>query len=1005
MTPPPRRQTATTVSASASTTVTLGSQVKSIRTLSRTKPTPSASFNAPRTRSMARSTTAKIQVYDENVNPPGTGTGTGTTTTATAAAAAGGVKSLSSGSGRSLRSRGPLKENISMNVRPLLGEAKMDSNGKRKAVDSYDGGDVGKKAAKVMKLVDQPATSVTTASTKSKDSGRGSMRTLSNRPSRDSLRSLKPSAPSTPIHANLSFHNQQQQERQQQQQPIPTPARELLRKDANHPTSPTDSPPAKFVARPPTPPRMRERPQQHVVMPGSSSKSVTSIPFMTLKKAASSTPSELTRTDGRLSKMPVSLRKTPPSQPLPPAITPRQLIVPSMPESLRTPFHRGTVAPPMRETLRTPSYGKTVVPSMPECLRTPLRNTVALPVVSTTPQGAPLTRNIVDSEIPGRSIASTTPTTSPPSTSTHTTLHQPGQGSKTPSKRSQRTLDSFFARPTSASHLDTKNLVVSHDHGSIEEPTSARNNATRDREQAEEEMKTPVLTAEQLAVDLTTTKEEDSAVDLMNVPSDAVDRSQVFEQRAIASTSTSVAASWAPAIGSDPLPKVISSTATISMAPLSRIPRSAAATASSSAKVVEKASSTSTKKPSLSSIGSLPERRPSTRPALVAGSSNAIRGQAPLVAPPSPVKRKPSYPSSLGSGPLARPTPRMVSNPILPPRSLSGSSSVSSSSNLTADLESAPITTQPRSVSAPGPGGPAGSQLRTSLSSSTREGLSGETSKSLAGLSEALGKLKMKRPINGSLSAPSRSHSKTATPSINVNGFQVFEERPSNLTSSTSSSHNDNAGPSRLSSANHRPRASVAVPITVHPGDLSTSSDEGGAADQSIAAMLCSTTGGGCLKGVRAFVDVRTSDGEDSGKVFVEILKGLGARVQSRPTERCTHVIYKSGKSSTLAWWRKQEDPKPLIVGIKWVTECKKAGKKVEEDQFVVDVSKEDVFQKQRKSMEPKAIAAIQSLAPPPTQMRHALLDLAQARQKSMRYAPKISSPLKRGFLRPFDEE
>ncbi|WVQ94037.1 hypothetical protein IAU59_001115 [Kwoniella sp. CBS 9459] len=924
MTPPRRRQTST----SASTT--LGSQVQSIKTLSRPRSAPS--ITAPRTRSMARST--KLQVYDENAHTPA------------AAAGLGGAKSL--GSGRSLRSKGPLKESISMNV-PVLGDRKMDGNGKRKAVDSQgDGGDDGKKAAKVMK-VDQLAVPTKAAFNNPKSDGQRPIRNLGHRSSRDSLRSLNPSAPSTPIQSNISFT-------QQQPRPVPTPARDILRKekDGDRSPSPTGSPPSKFIARPPTPPRMRERPQQQQEQP--SFAPAPSLPFMTPKKTPSNTQEPM-KTEGKLSKMPASLRKTP-GQMLFPPMTPRELTVPKMPQSLRT----------QTQDKITRSGSTKGSQSQPSNLEDISRHIVPVLTMSTTPTGSPSTLSRPAPSIPlvprGASVADA-------------------------AKKTQSTLDSFFTNSfstsTSAGHMQPSEPAANRFEGSSALSTVAPDHVPEDEERKGNLAEDPQKLARRSA-------EPDISVNDIHSRS-CFDDDVTTLQQAFTSAGDTGPVSASQASTSDVLHQAVTSSTLRVMAPPSRIPRSAAATASSSAKIVEKAPSTIAKKPSMHSLGSLPERRPSTRPALVA-SSNTIRAQAPSAAPPSPVRRKPSYPSSLGSGPLARPIPRMVSNPIFPPRSLSDSSSTYS-----ADLEHTIVNPQPRSVSAPGPRNPVASELRSSLSSSTREGLSGETSKSLAGLSEALGKLKMKRLDANSSTAPSRPHSSAATPSINVNGFRVFEERPSNLTSSTSSTTQD-AGPSRISSANHRPRSSFAV----HPGDLSTSSDEG-VADQSIAAMLCSTTGGGCLKGVRAFVDVRTSDGEDSGKVFVEILKGLGARVQSRPSERCTHVIYKSGKSSTLAWWRKQEDPKPLIVGIKWVTECKKAGQRVEEDKFVVDVSQEDVFQKQRKSMEPKAIATIQGLAPPPNPMRPALLDIAQARQKSMKYAPKISSPLKKALMRPFEEE
>lgn len=96
----------------------------------------------------------------------------------------------------------------------------------------------------------------------------------------------------------------------------------------------------------------------------------------------------------------------------------------------------------------------------------------------------------------------------------------------------------------------------------------------------------------------------------------------------------------------------------------------------------------------------------------------------------------------------------------------------------------------------------------------------------------------------------------------------------------------------------------------------------------------------------------------------------------SRPTENCTHIVYKSGRPNTLSWWRKQEDP-PHIVGISWVTKSKEAGKRLEEGPYRVEVAEEDIFQKvrpgycmrkhvadhqqRRKSMEPKAMSLASS--------------------------------------------
>jgi hypothetical protein len=43
-----------------------------------------------------------------------------------------------------------------------------------------------------------------------------------------------------------------------------------------------------------------------------------------------------------------------------------------------------------------------------------------------------------------------------------------------------------------------------------------------------------------------------------------------------------------------------------------------------------------------------------------------------------------------------------------------------------------------------------------------------------------------------------------------------------------------------------------------------------------------SSSASSVLNGVVAFVDVRTGEGDDSGMIFVDMLKGMGARVSSR---------------------------------------------------------------------------------------------------------------------------
>jgi hypothetical protein len=169
-------------------------------------------------------------------------------------------------------------------------------------------------------------------------------------------------------------------------------------------------------------------------------------------------------------------------------------------------------------------------------------------------------------------------------------------------------------------------------------------------------------------------------------------------------------------------------------------------------------------------------------------------------------------------------------------------------------------------------------------------------------------------------------------------------------------------------SAVHKPRYSVAG-AGVSGAVVAGTVDEVG--DKSLAAIVSSTSGMGCLKGVVAYVDVWTADGTDSSGIFADMLRSLGARVSllehsgmrdseltyqvlSRPSDSCTHVIYKSGRPATLNWYRKQkqleeEDPecrRPHIVGLSWVTRSKEAGKRLDEGKYAVEVGEEDVFAK-----------------------------------------------------------
>ncbi|KAI9064573.1 hypothetical protein FKP32DRAFT_1540641, partial [Trametes sanguinea] len=97
------------------------------------------------------------------------------------------------------------------------------------------------------------------------------------------------------------------------------------------------------------------------------------------------------------------------------------------------------------------------------------------------------------------------------------------------------------------------------------------------------------------------------------------------------------------------------------------------------------------------------------------------------------------------------------------------------------------------------------------------------------------------------------------------------------------------------------------------------------------------------LRGCTIFVDVRTEEGDDAGALFVDMLRGLGAKIATRVGSRCTHVVYKNGLMSTLTRYRLLKDPKPFTVGIAWVVECAEQRTRVDETRFLVNLDMANV--------------------------------------------------------------
>jgi hypothetical protein len=163
----------------------------------------------------------------------------------------------------------------------------------------------------------------------------------------------------------------------------------------------------------------------------------------------------------------------------------------------------------------------------------------------------------------------------------------------------------------------------------------------------------------------------------------------------------------------------------------------------------------------------------------------------------------------------------------------------------------------PRSVSEPVPR-PKLYDSGLAFSTSRREGLTLETSKSIAGLSDALLKLKMKKAENGSLESKPRQSlvPRTSVPTKDRENVETTAAPPSTSM--------------RLSSI-HRPRQSLAA-IALGNDNIGGEGSEAG-----MKSTLVAT--GGIFKGIVAFVDVKTSDGDDAGPIFTEMLRSLGAKV------------------------------------------------------------------------------------------------------------------------------
>lgn len=157
-----------------------------------------------------------------------------------------------------------------------------------------------------------------------------------------------------------------------------------------------------------------------------------------------------------------------------------------------------------------------------------------------------------------------------------------------------------------------------------------------------------------------------------------------------------------------------------------------------------------------------------------------------------------------------------------------------------------------------------------------RKSLTMETSKSLYGLSAALAKLTVKRP-----SLEGRS------PDIESTSFAP-QQTISGAARSDSTNQSATLQPSKPVAISRIPQSSSVHARSSLAGMLAGRGSldvMGTSLGQSVTSSLkgthplSSTSDGDILKGVTAYVDVRTAEGDDTSAVFAEMLRSCGARV------------------------------------------------------------------------------------------------------------------------------
>ncbi|KAK9355976.1 hypothetical protein V1523DRAFT_403395 [Lipomyces doorenjongii] len=121
-----------------------------------------------------------------------------------------------------------------------------------------------------------------------------------------------------------------------------------------------------------------------------------------------------------------------------------------------------------------------------------------------------------------------------------------------------------------------------------------------------------------------------------------------------------------------------------------------------------------------------------------------------------------------------------------------------------------------------------------------------------------------------------------------------------------------------------QPRARI--PVRHHPESQSSS-----AAKESLAK--------GCMRplsDVVAFLDIRTSEGNDASAAFGTLLRKLGAKIVKQLSRNVTHIIFKQGTPRTLHFAKDMNVP---CLTISWIVECGKQNLMVDEAAYAIEIN------------------------------------------------------------------